>query len=61
MEVNVKSGRCVRLTPSGPVERAPLPFACVYSPDGQRIAFMRPVAADGKVWNQIFCVNSKRP
>jgi hypothetical protein len=60
MEVDVKTGRCVRLTPRDPAERAPLPFACVYSPDGERIAFMRPIAANGGVWNQIFCVNSKR-
>jgi hypothetical protein len=60
MEVTVKTGRCIRLTPRVSEGRGPLPFACFYSPDGERIAFMRPVSMDGKVWNQIFCVSSER-
>lgn len=60
LEVSVVTGRCVRLTPRVPVERAPLPHACVYSPDGHRIAFLRPVPAGAGEWNQMFCVKSER-
>jgi hypothetical protein len=60
MEVTVNTGRCARLTPRVPAEIAPLPFACVYSPDGHNIAYLRPVAVGAAVWNQIFCVNSER-
>lgn len=60
MEASVNTGRCVRLTPRVPVERAPLPYACVYSPDGHSIAYLRPVATGAGEWNQIFCVGSER-
>ena len=33
-----------------------LPFACVFSPDGRQIAFMRSVPADGATFSQIFVV-----
>lgn len=59
MEVAMKTGRCVRLTPRVAHERAPLPFACIYSPDGCNIAYLRSVAAGAGEWNQIFCVNSE--
>ncbi len=60
MEVAVDTGRCARLTPRGTEEGAPLPFACVYSPDGHSVAYLRPVATGAEKWNQIFCVNTGR-
>lgn len=60
MEVAVDTGRCARLTPRVPEDGAPLPFACVYTPDGNYIAYLRPVATGAVKWNQIFCVNSAR-
>jgi hypothetical protein len=49
------TGRSVRLTARSPGATAPLPLACVFSPDGARIAFLRPVETDGAVHNQV-CV-----
>ncbi|HKQ37836.1 MAG TPA: DUF3748 domain-containing protein [Verrucomicrobiae bacterium] len=48
----VPSGRAHRLTPRSDDTRAPRPEACVFSPDGKKIAFMRRI--DGS--NQIFAV-----
>ncbi len=51
---DVASGATRRLTP---VNAAPaLPFACVFSPDGRDIAFMRSVANGGGAFTQIFAV-----
>jgi hypothetical protein len=55
---------CVTDTSSGQTHRLtapdaaapPSPLACVFSPDGRRIAYLRPVAAGGRTWNQVFCV-----
>ena len=56
--VQVATGQSVRLTPRTGDANAPLPLACVFSPDGQRIAFLRRVpisgASDAPRFNQIF-------
>ena len=53
--VNVATGQSQRLTPRSADADAPLPLACVFSPDGQRIAYQRRVSEkDGTLWNQIF-------
>jgi len=60
--VEVARGRCERLTARLPAATAPRPEACVHSPDGRWIAFLRPVsqaetaAATRQVVNQIFVV-----
>jgi hypothetical protein len=46
------SGQTIRLTPRSPDATAPRPEACVFSPDGSRIAYVRTI--DG--CNQIFVV-----
>jgi hypothetical protein len=52
--VAAATGAVRRLTPAMPA-RGPRPEACVFSPDGRRIAFCREVAAaDGRDWNQVF-------
>lgn len=49
------SGRVTRLTPPVRDDRGPRPEACVFAPDGRRIAYVRQVAADdGRTWNQLF-------
>lgn len=35
--------------------------ACVFSPDGRKIAYLRPVTQEGKAWNQIFVVDAPLP
>jgi hypothetical protein len=53
---NVDSGESVRSTPRAPNGSAPRPEACVFSPDGKAIAFVRPIDQGGAVHNQIFVV-----
>jgi Tol biopolymer transport system component len=50
------SGKSFRLTATSDEAAAPRPQACVFSPDGKRIAFVRPVETRGQIWNQIFVV-----
>jgi Tol biopolymer transport system component len=45
-----------RLTPRVEGSMAPRPEACVFSPDGRRIAYVRPVVLAAEVYNQIFVV-----
>lgn len=54
---DVASGESQRITPRSEDGRAPSPLACVFSPDGSRIAYMRPVTdrSDGRC--QIFTVD----
>ncbi|MGV3484796.1 MAG: DUF3748 domain-containing protein [Planctomycetaceae bacterium] len=47
-----------RLTPRQSEGNGPTHHACVFSPDGSRIAFMQPVVCEGKRCNQIFCVDA---
>jgi hypothetical protein len=58
-EVDVETGRSHRLTEAGGIP--PRPEACVHSPDGRRIAFLRTVPSEGSIpagreFNQIFVV-----
>ena len=48
------SGKTSRLTEKAPAETEPRPEACVISPDGSKIAYVRPVLAGDHYWNQIF-------
>ena len=48
------SGATTRLTVASPGRPAPRPEACVFSPDGSRIAYVRPVPSGGIVYNQVF-------
>jgi hypothetical protein len=60
--VAVADGRVTRLTSPSEPGFGPRPEACVVSPDGGQIAFLRPVAAvGGRAWNQIFTVSVPEP
>ncbi len=48
------SGETHRLTPRSDADHSPRPEACVFSPNGTRIAYVRPVTKQGETWNQIF-------
>ena len=50
----VSSGVTYRLTPSTDEAHAPRPEACVFSPKGKHIAYIRPVTSRGETWNQVF-------
>jgi hypothetical protein len=55
--VDTADGHCHRLTPPARAQSAPRPEACVFSPDGERIAHVRRLpGADGASHNQIFVV-----
>jgi len=52
---NARTGATLRLTPPRESSAAPLPLACVFSPDGRHIAYQRVVpSATGAVFAQIF-------
>ncbi len=51
------TGISTRLTPRYPDDRAPRPEACVFSPDGRQIAFVRNIPLGAKSFNQIFIVS----
>lgn len=51
---SVNGGQTQRLTPKSGSENAPRPEACVVSPDGRKIAYVRQVATKGGTFNQIF-------
>lgn len=48
------TGKTIRLTARGDHAAAPRPEACVFSPDGKRIAYVRRVTESGRTSNQIF-------
>jgi hypothetical protein len=52
----VPSGSSTRLTPRSDDANAPRPEACVFSPEGTRIAYVRPVQQGRMAYNQIFAV-----
>lgn len=56
---NAKTGEATRLTPRFGDATAPRPEACVFSPDGRHIAFVRPVTYAGQAHNQIFIVSCR--
>ncbi len=58
--VDTADGGLERLTPTVRDESAPRPEACVFSPDGSRIAYARTVMAGGGSHNQIFVVEVPR-
>jgi len=54
---SARTGATLRLTPRREPAAAPLPLACVFSPDGRHIAYQRSVPdAGGTVFAQIFTV-----
>jgi len=57
---DVATGEGRRLTPRTPDETSPRPEACVYSPDGNWIAFVRSLPAVNGRQNQIFIVPAVR-
>lgn len=54
---DVATGITTRLTPRSSDEIAPRPEACVFSPDGRSIAFVRRVSSGGVAFNQICTVS----
>jgi len=52
----VGSGRTERLTEATAPDRAPRPEACVFSPDGSSIAYVRRVPSPVEPANQVFVV-----
>ena len=55
----VATGQTTRLTPRSDDATAPKSEACVFSPDGSRIAYMRRIPSDGEAFNQIFVCSSR--
>jgi len=53
---DVATGEGTRLTPRSPDQTAPRPEACVFSPDGGAVAYVRRVPDSAEFWNQIFIV-----
>lgn len=51
---DVATGTTTRLTPRAADGVAPRPEACVFSPDGNRVAYIRPVRAGEQTFNQVF-------
>jgi WD40 repeat protein len=56
----VATGRTVRLTGRFTEAGSPRPEACVFSPDGRKVAYVRRVASDGAMFNQIFVAHLER-
>ncbi len=54
---DVAAAAAIRLTQRTNDATAPRPEACVFSPDGRRIAYVRPMERNGVMYNQIFVVN----
>jgi len=54
--IDGQSGSGTRLTPRSTDDMAPRPEACVFSPDGRAIAYVRRVALDDGVFNQVFAL-----
>ena len=52
----VATGKTFRLTPRSDDVNAPRPEACVFSPDGKKIAYVRRVPSQEKIYNQVFIV-----
>jgi len=53
----IASGRCTRLTPKHGAETEPRPEACVVSPDGRCVAYVRSVANGNQRFNQVFIID----
>jgi Tol biopolymer transport system component len=57
---DVVSGRTTRLTERFADAESPRPEACVFSPDGQKVAYVRRVPSDSGAFNQIFVTAIER-
>lgn len=57
----VSNGATQRLTPPTPDASTPRPEACVFSPDGRRIAFVRPRSSPATLANQICVLTLSAP
>lgn len=55
---DASTGAARRLTPRVEDALAPRPEACVFSPDGRRIAYVRRVASSEGTFNQVFVVDA---
>jgi Tol biopolymer transport system component len=53
---DVASGKTHRLTARTDDSTAPRAEACVFSPNGKKLAYLRPVAESGQLSNQIFAL-----
>jgi hypothetical protein len=56
--INTKSHETRRLNDPVREPSSPRGEACVFSPDGSRIAYVQPVARNGAIFNQIFVVET---
>ncbi len=56
--INTTSEETQRLTIAASEKFSPRGEACVFSPDGRRIAYVQPVHRDGATYNQIFVVET---
>jgi Tol biopolymer transport system component len=54
--IDGQSGLCTRLTSRSADNLAPRPEACVFSPNGRAIAYVRRVPIGDGVFNQVFAV-----
>jgi hypothetical protein len=52
--VNAATGTSTRRTPRTEDSSRPLALACVFSPDGRKLAYLRRVIQGSQTWNQIF-------
>jgi hypothetical protein len=57
----VATGSSYRLTEPAGSDEGPLPLACVFSPDGRCVAYLRMVAGDGNRHAQIFLAEMVEP
>ncbi len=57
----VATGRVTRLTERGSDATAPLALACVFSPDGRHIAFLRNLTRDGATFSHVCVVSVPSP
>lgn len=59
--VDAATGETTRLTPRMPDALAPRPEACVFSPDGRQIAYVRPTESAAGTFNQVYVVEASGP
>jgi Tol biopolymer transport system component len=52
--IEVATGRVTRHISRWPADSVPRAEACVFSPDGRRVAYVRPVPTSGTMYNQVF-------
>jgi hypothetical protein len=59
--IDMQSRASQRLTPRTPDAQAPRPEACVFAPDGKKLAYVRPVAQENRTYNQVFVCSLPQP